>query len=344
VKQATRFGQDAWMIGVPDGNFSTINTTKALSSGIAFFGQATYTIGKKLDITGGLRYDYERKEQSVLGEYQPDGSPTPIFETRPDTSATVSFNAFSPKATLAYHLSDANTLFASYSRGFRAGGMTPLSSDPSQPPLYPYDPEFSNNIEIGSKNVLLGNKLSVNVSIFYVKVNDAQVPTLVLPDAFTITKNAGKLTSKGVDLHVSATPVKDFQIEYNLGWNDATYDELKVPQNGEEVDLEGKSQIFTPNVTSMTALQYGIDLGKARIVLRGEWMMLGKQYFDLANSISQSSYSVFNTRLGVVVNKFEVMLWGRNLGDETYIAYAYDFGATHLGNPRNVGMSVRMNF
>ncbi len=342
VKQATHFGEDAGLIGIPDSNFSTINTTKAKSRGIAFFGQATYTIAKKLDITAGLRYDYERKEQSVLGEYQKP--PDPAFETRPDTSATVSFNAISPKATVAYHLTDANTLFASYSRGFRAGGMTPLSSDPSQPPLYPYDPEFSNNIEIGSKNVMFGNRLSVNVSLFYVKVNDAQVPTLVLPDAFTITKNAGKLTSAGVDLHISATPVKGFQLEYNLGFNDATYDELKVPQNGEEVDLGGKRQIFTPNVTSMAALQYGYDFDKARLVVRGEWMLLGKQYFDLANTISQSSYSVLNTRVGVVVRKFEVMFWGRNLSDETFIAYAYDFGATHLGNPRNYGVSLRVNF
>lgn len=344
VKQATRFGEDAGLIGIPDSNFSTINTTKAKSSGLAFFGQATYTIARKLDITAGLRYDYEHKEQSVLGEYQHDPDPDPMFETRPDTSATVSFRAISPKATVAYHLTGDNTLFVSYSRGFRAGGMTPLSSDPSQPPLYPFDPEFSNNIEIGSKNVMFGNRLSVNVSLFYVKVNDAQVPSLVLPDAFTVTKNAGKLTSTGVDLHISATPVKGFQLEYNLGLNDATYDELKVPQNGEEVDLGGKRQIFTPTVTSMAALQYGYDLGKARLVVRGEWMLLGKQYFDLANTISQPRYSVFNTRLGVVVRKFEVMFWGRNLFDETYIAYAYDFGATHLGNPENYGVSLRVNF
>jgi iron complex outermembrane receptor protein len=73
-------------------------------------------------------------------------------------------------------------------------------------------------------------------------------------------------------------------------------------------------------------------------------MLLGKQYFDLANTISQPRYSVFNTRLGVVVRKFEVMFWGRNLFDETYIAYAYDFGATHLGNPENYGVSLRVNF
>ena len=344
VKQATRFGEDAGFYGIPDKNFSTINTTKGKSTGIAFFGQATYTVADKLDLTAGLRYDYEKKKQSVLGEYQHDPDPDPIFETRPDTSATVTFNAFSPKVTVGYRLAEQNTVYASYSRGFRAGGLTPLSSDPSQPPLYAFKPEYSSNIEIGSKNVFFDNRLQINLSLFYVNVSDAQVPTLVLPDAITITKNAGALTSKGVDLHISATPVKDLQIEYNLGWNDASYTTLNVPQDGEEVDLKGAHQIFTPAFTSMTAIQYGLGIGKVKLVARGEWMLLGTQYFDLANTIKQSSYGVINMRAGVVVEKFEVMFWGRNLGDERYIAYAYDFGATHLGAPRNYGVTLRKSF
>lgn len=344
VKQATRFGEDAGLYGIDDTNFSTINTTKGKSSGIAFFGQATHTVADKLDVTLGLRYDYEHKKQSVLGEYQHDPDPNPIFETRPDTSATVTFHALSPKLTTAYHLTGYNTIYASISRGYRAGGMTQLSSDPSQPPLYSYKPEYSSNIEIGSKNVFLDNRLQVNLSLFYVKVKDAQVPTLVLPDAFTITKNAGELTSKGVDLQISTTPAKDLQIEYNLGLNDATYNTLKLSQNGSEVDLKGAHQIFTPSLTSMTAIQYGYEIGKVKLIARGEWMLLGKQYFDLANTIKQSSYNIFNTRAGIVYQKLEVMFWGRNLGDEKYIAFAYDFGATHLGNPRNYGITVRQTF
>jgi iron complex outermembrane recepter protein len=344
VKQATRFGNDAGLYGIPDTNFSTINTTKGSSSGIAFFGQATYTIAKKLDVTAGLRYDYERKEQSVLGEYQHDPNPNPIFETRPDTSATVTFKAFSPKATAAYHLTEQNTLFASYSRGYRAGGLTQLSSDPSLPPLYVYQPEYSSNVEMGSKNAFLNNRLQLNLSLFYVEVSDVQVPTLVLPDAFTITKNEGELTSKGIDLQISATPAKDLQIDYNFGLNYAAYTTLKLSQNNSEINLKGAHQIFTPAFTSMTAIQYGYSMGKAKLLVRGEWMRLGKQYFDLANTIEQSDYNVFSARVGVVFQKWEILFWGRNMSDEKYIAYAYDFGATHLGNPKNYGVTVRVSF
>src|SRR6185437_1836370 len=41
-KQATHFGKDAALVGAPDSNFSTISTTTATNTGIAFYGQTTY--------------------------------------------------------------------------------------------------------------------------------------------------------------------------------------------------------------------------------------------------------------------------------------------------------------
>jgi iron complex outermembrane receptor protein len=347
VKQNTHFGNDAMLLGAPDVNFGIINTTKAKSSGVAFFGQVSYAVNKKLDVIGGLRYDYEHKNYNVLGEYQKDPNPNPIFETRPDTSASANFSAVSPKLGLAYKLSANSNAFATYSRGYRTGGFTQLSSDPSQPPLYPYKPEYSNNIELGIKNNLCNNRLRMNAALFLTLVNDAQVPTLVLPDAITVTRNAGKLTSKGIELEMSSTPVKGLQADYNFGYTDATYKTLKLSQNGSTVDLDGKRQVFTPDVTSMLALQYGFDLGSKqqwRFVVRGEWLYTGKQYFDLSNNISQDGYSLFNTRLGVSFKKVELMFWGRNLADKKYIAYAYDFGAVHLGNPKTYGATLLIRF
>jgi iron complex outermembrane receptor protein len=344
VKQATRFGADAAYVGADDTNFSLINTSTGKGSGIAFFGQGTYTFLENLDVTLGVRYDYEHKEQSVKGEYQHDPDPNPIFETQPDTTAKVNFHAFSPKASVAYRLSEFNTLYATYSRGYRAGGLTQLGADPSAPPLFAYKPEYSGNLEVGTKNVFFDNRLQVNLSVFYIHVNDAQVPTLVLPQAITVTKNAGTLTSKGVDLHVAAMPVKGLQIEYNLGISNAKYTNLKLASNGAEEDLTGNKQIYTPAYTSMAAVQYSVAVGPVKLLARGEWMALGKQYFDLRNTVSQSSYSLLNVRTGVSYRSFDLMFWGRNLGDQKYIAYAYDFGATHLGDPRTYGVTLRKTF
>jgi len=344
-RQGTYFGDDAGAVGSPMTDFTSINTNTDRNYGIAVYGQATYAVNEQFDITAGLRYDYEHKKENVMGEFLPNGG-EPVV-TRSDTSSTAHYKAFTPKVSLAYHVSAHSNLFATYSRGFRAGGITELGSDPSSPPLYSFKPEYSNNFEIGSKNDFLDNRLRVNVTAFYTRVTDAQVPTLVLPDAITITKNAGKLSSKGIEAEINATPIKGLEFDYNFGYTHARYTTLVVGSNGEEVNLKGNKQIYTPNITSMLALQYGYDLGgalKTKLIARGEWRYLGDQYFDLANQIEQKGYSKFNARVGVSTKRFGLFFWESNIANKKYIDYAYDFGATHLGNPRTYGVSLNTTF
>lgn len=345
TKQATHFGNDATLLGAPDINFSTINTTIAKNTGIAFYGQATYTIVKKLDLIAGLRYDHEEKILEVEGEYQKDGGTA--FVTRADTSGRGNFNAFSPKLGLNYDVSANNSLYLTYSRGYRTGGLTQLSSDPSQPPLFPYQPEYSNNFEAGSKNTFFNDRLLLNATLFLTAVTNTQVPTLILPDAITVTKNTGKLTSKGAEVQLVAAPFKGLHVDYNFGYTNAKYTSLKVSQNGEAVDLHGKKQIFTPAYTSMFAIQYSFDLGiknGMKVITRVELKSLGTQYFDLNNTIKQSPYSLINLRLGVSSKNYGIFLWSRNTGNKKYISYAYDFGAVHLGDPQTYGVTVTGNF
>ncbi|MEP6683275.1 MAG: TonB-dependent receptor, partial [Parafilimonas sp.] len=314
------------------------------NNGIAFYGQLSYSITKKVSLIGGLRYDYENRKLNVQGEYAKDGEAP--FTTLPDTSAKLNFNAVSPKFGLQYQAATNTNVYATYSHGYRTGGLTQLSSDPSQPPLYPYKPEYSNNIEAGIKNNFLNDKLQLNITAFYTHVTDAQVPTLILPDAITVTKNTGKLTSKGAELEMAATLVKGLQLNYNFGYTDAKYKSLKISQNGEEVDLNGKKQIFTPDVTSLFAAQYANTINKKEqisFVIRGEWCYLGNTYFDLANTIKQSAYSLFNTRIGISTKYVDLFFWMQNLTGKKYIAYAYDFGAVHLGDPKTYGVTLRIN-
>ncbi|WP_295794945.1 TonB-dependent receptor [Mucilaginibacter sp.] len=345
TKTGTHFGADAAAVGAPFPDFTSINTNIEHNYGFAAFGQVVYTINPQWDITAGLRYDLEHKKEEVKGEFQPDGGD--IMVTQADTSSKANFKAFTPKLTVAYHVSENNNLFASYSRGFRAGGISQLGSDPSQPPLYAYKPEYSDNYEIGSKNTLFNKRVRLNIAAFYTFVNNAQVPTLVLPDAITVTKNAGKLQSKGIEAEIAATLFKGLDVDYNFGYTHARYKDLLVASNGNAVNLQGNHQVYTPEVTSMLALQYAYELDNThttRLVARGEWRYLGKQYFDLANQIEQKAYNIFNARAGVSLKNYEVFVWGHNLANKTYIDYAYDFGATHLGNPRTYGVTLRANF
>ena len=274
-----------------------------------------------------------------------DGIPDPVYTFRADTSGTVHFSAWSPKLGVDYSISKNSLLFATYSKGYRAGGLTPLSSDPSQPPLYAYKPEYSNNIEAGIKNTLAKNRVLLNLTAFYTTVTDAQVPTLVLPEAVTITRNTGKLNSKGIEAEASAIIAKGFTADYSFGYTHAVYKDLKVSSNGGELNLTGKKQVFTPNATSMLALQYSFAAGsKTTFAIRGEWRVIGKEYFDLANTIAQNQYSLFNAQATLGFKQWSLRLWSRNIADKRYIAYAYDFGAFHLGDPATYGATVQVRF
>ena len=343
VKQATHFGKDAQLLGSPDIDYSLINTTVSKSTGIALFGQATYDLSKKVALTAGLRYDYEHQHQNILGEYQKDSTTSPAFDFQPDTSASANFSAVSPKLSVDFHYTSNNSFYLTYSKGFRTGGLTPLSSDPTQPALFRFKPEISNNIELGSKNMFFDQKVLLNAAIFYSIISDVQVPTLILPDAVTITKNTGKLTSKGAELEINALPFKGIQVSYNFGYTDAVYNSLNLSQNNTAQNLKGKRQIFTPDVTSMFALQYTISVGQKKnteLFVRGEWKYLGKEYFDLANTIEQKPYSLFNSSVGINCRNWSLSLWGRNLSDKKYILYAYDFGGIHLGEPQLFGATL----
>ncbi|MFD2516645.1 TonB-dependent receptor [Salinimicrobium flavum] len=343
VKQDTHFGEDAALLGSEETNYSLINTSEATGKGIAFFGQVNYQVREKLKVIAGLRYDHEYKKQSVLGEYQLDSDTEPLFEYQPDTTATASFNAFSPKVGLTYDLSEENLVFLTYSRGFRAGGLTPLSADPAQPPLYEYKPEFSNNYEIGAKNSFFENKLLVNATLFYTKVTDVQVPTLIMPDGVIVTQNTGSLNSKGLEVELRTLLTTGLELSYDLGYTDAGYESLLIAQDGGEVNLKDNKQIFTPEVTSMLALQYRSNLGlngNWEFTARAEWKYLGEQYFDLANSLRQEPYNLYNGNVGVSYRDIKLMIWGRNIFDTQYISYGYNFGAVHLGNPATMGVTL----
>ena len=344
TKQGTYFGTDAYLLGIENSNFTLINATQIQRKGIAVYGQATYAISSKLNVTAGIRRDFEAIQQSVAGSLLMDENKA-IYETQPLISRKTNFGALSPKLGLDYQFSSTQMAFINYSKGFRPGGLSPLSSDPSQPPLIRYKPEYSNNIELGLKNTLFQNHARLNLTLFYTQLVDAQVPTLVLPDAITIIQNRGKLNSKGIELEFTAKANTHLSIDYNAGFTHARFEKLEIAQNGTSNIYNGNKQIFTPDVVSNLALQYDQKLkNHLTAFVRTEWKYIGTTYFDLANSIQQSPYSIFNASVGFNMSNLSIKYWSRNLTNQKYIAYAYDFGAIHLGDPATNGCSIALKF
>ena len=343
-QQGVHFGVNAALAGSPDSNYTIINTTQIKNKGLAFYGQLEYDFAKNWNVAGGLRYDYQESKSEVSGLYLPDGS-TVGFQTQPDTSGKTSYHALSPMLSVSYHANEHAHIYASYNRGYRTGGLTQLSSDPSQPPLYAYQPEYSNNFELGLKSNYYNNRIHANLAVFYNTVQDVQVPTLILPDAITVIKNAGGLVSKGFEAEVQGIVFPGFEMTYHFGYTHAKYTSGSISQNGNPVQLDGKHQVFTPEMTSMLAVQYNRSISKSvNAFVRGEWFYFGKQYFDLLNLQTQTSYQLLNVSTGVSYSVFNFSLWFRNIGDTRYIAYAYDFGAARLGDPFTFGISLKYRF
>lgn len=342
-KQATVFGNDAGLYGVPDVNFSLISINKSKNNGIAGYANLGYKISKKITLTGGVRIDNENRSMTVSSEYEKQ--PMNAIVVLQPISAKTNYTAFSPKLGFQFQALENQLVYLSYARGFRSGGLSSISSDPTQLPLRAFLPEFSNMFELGTKG---GNKkqtIRYSFSAFYNLVTNIQTPLLILPDAVTVTQNAGKLRSFGIEFEMLAQIAKGLTVQYSRGITDAKYRKLDGVSNGEQIDLTGKRQVFTPSFNQFIALQYEIKISKNTLSFRSEYQRNGKQYFDLANTIVQNEYGLLNFRSSFRTRQFDFSIWARNLTGTKYIDYAYDFGAAHLGRPRTwgVGLGYRFN-
>lgn len=352
TKQALLAGRDAEQFGQPGAPYRVITNTASNSFGYAFFGQASYQLTDKLSVTAGLRYDYEDQKLTVGGQFI---SGSFFIITQADTSAKTNFSAVSPKLTFSYQKAENQLVYATYSKGYRVGGMSQIGYDPSEAPLVAFKPEFSNNFELGWKGTYFQNLLRANLALFYIDVTNAQIPSLIPSLGFrTATTNAGNFSSKGVEFEVSSTPLKGLQLDASFGTVKATYSKLSVPvttydntgqPNTENKNFQGNYQIQTPNYTALLAGQYSKPLVKnLEGLLRVEWKSIGKQYFDLPNTLIQDAYGLVNIRAGVSTKNYSLMFWGRNIGNTSYIAYGYNFGAVTMGTPRVLGITLSGRF
>ena len=315
------------------------------NAGIAFFGQATWQVLKRLYLTGGLRYDYEYRQSSISAfNIADDGSKTVSIA---DTARYAAFNALSPKIVVSYRPGARQNIYASYTRGFRAGGINTVTRFEGYENFLP---EYSDNYELGYKHNL-NNRIQVAATLFYLSWKDLQLD--FRPDGISyITANLGNVRSKGLELELSAIPLKNLQADIALGINDARYHQFTYPESDQQFsylgeDISGNRTIMSPRSTLFAGIQYNLPVTKkARLVFRGEWRRTGQQYFDLMNRIDQPAYNLFNVRTGLVLPYGELFLWVRNITDTRYLAYAFPaiFRYSLLNRPRTFGATLTIKF
>lgn len=309
--------------------------------GVGVYGRGAFMFRDALEATIGLRADHETKRATL------DTFFSPVIAAPTSVKADAAFTDVSPQLTVAYHVVPAKQmLYATAARGFKAGGFNAASPVGSEA----YDQEHSWNYEAGVKTLLLGDRLSMNTSVFYVKWRDLQVnlPDPAVPGQFFIA-NAGGATSKGIEVELNARVLAGCDFFTGFGYTDARFGSGSV-SNG--VAVGGNDLFNTPTYTANVGGQYSVALnsrstlyGRAEVIFRGDY------YYDDANTQGQDAYSLANFRAGVRGRRLFAEAWTRNAFDTRYIPIALAFPGLapsgflgESGAPRTFGIRTGVTF
>lgn len=177
-------------LGTP---FFRNNTARYTLRSYGLFGEAYFNFTDTLKLTAGLRYNndskYVRARSTLASFFVPFGTTGNAFNSpaaagfdgdpgRPGPQQfqvrDVNFSEVTGRAVLDWKVSENSLLYASYSRGYKSGGINP--------PLQPifavpetFTPEFVDAFEIGSKNSFLDGTLRANITAFYYKYKGLQL-------------------------------------------------------------------------------------------------------------------------------------------------------------------------
>ncbi|HYG34853.1 MAG TPA: TonB-dependent receptor, partial [Clostridia bacterium] len=305
-------------------------------AGVGVYGQGTLTAWEKLDLSVGLRGDYESKSADLTSSFAPPVAPTRTLSPEED------FSEFSPQFAAAYHLTPSHLAYGTVSRGYKAGGfnaVSPLNSES-------YGQESSWNYEIGAKTTWFDNRLSVNLALFYINWEDLQLnlPTGA-PGQFYIA-NAGSADSKGVELELVVRPLAGWEVFGGIGYTDARF--LGGATAGHTdpfgtdsiVDVGGRHLIYTPEFTANGGMQYTWQVSQhAALYARAEVVAYGRYYYNPLNTAYQDSYTLANFRVGVRGDHWFAEGWTRNAFDTEYVPIAFEFPNGAFGGSGFVGES-----
>ena len=193
----------------------------------AAFGEATVSVGQRLSLTGGLRYyNFEEDRTQIFdGIFGNDNTGTALV-SQPGSTDT---NGVAPRFIASYQASDALTLNAQVSQGFRLGGI----NDPLNYPLCTLQDSitFSGNdtwkdqkawnYEVGLKSLLMGGRASLNVSAFYMDIRDLQLTVTAGSCSSRLILNADKARSQGVEVEFTASPNEHLDLSVSGAFTDS---------------------------------------------------------------------------------------------------------------------------
>ena len=353
--------QLAQITTLPSGARQTPFTDHSTES-FAIFADFDVALSERLRLSLGGRYSWDDKafERTI--------APGVVFDNKD------SWSEFTPRVSLDYRLTDDILGYASYSRGYRAGGFNGRANSASAVATG-YEPETVDSYEVGLKNSFLGGDLVINLAAFYSKYNDKQEEVVqATPPGSpnpqeTVTLNAATATIKGLEVDLRATLFDGFTVTGALGLLDADYDSFFVDRNvngqvdpGE--DASTRQLRRTPDVTFSVAANYEVPVSDRSDLAFNLRFSTTSSYqttivpspTDFGQNDSRGLHPSLPDLAAAVTYTFQtgadskayVRVFGRNLTDERGLSSAlpvaglFTFGTAVP--PRQYGVTIGVDF
>lgn len=238
----------------------------ATNESYAFFGQVDVQLTDAFSVTGGIRFNTDRRSiiarnRNIQGEdpnsgfacrfsrdldNDPSTPETPrgsVTEEQCIVEAKASFSKPTYNISAQYKLSPDVLIYAAHRHGYRTGGFAARASTESGL-RQTFNPEFIDDVELGLKSDLyLGDMfVRTNLAGYYSWYKDLQRALSVAPTGggpiTTAAINIGKARIWGIEADFLARPTQQIEFTANYAYTNAKYVEYLVvnPSNGSITD------------------------------------------------------------------------------------------------------------
>jgi len=334
--------------GLGDVNFDVRYLQETTS--IAAFGQVDYALNEQWELVGGIRFTNEEKDYIYINEETNFGAF--IYEFSPATAgdlASQDEDVVTGKVGVNFRANEDMLFFGSISSSFKSGGFNAGFLDPSLAlENLPFDKEELISYEIGMKSSFADGSIRFNATAFYYDYTDLQA--LSFEGVSSFISNASDASITGVEFELFTNPTDALEIGLGLGLLDATADGISLADG---TVLEDRNLVLAPDVQFNGIARYTIPISQGSMTFQLDTNYSSKVFFDIVNQdiASQKSYWVWNGSVSYRFNdNFEVSVWGKNLFEEEYKVYTFDFSdffglnQQMFGPPRWFGVTLRYQY
>jgi len=323
---------------------STIDT-EAVNRSASVFGQFEYRFSDAWSVDVGVRYSDDKQEYTrfLLPGPPPPGC-FPCMTTAESTQTT-------GRVGLKYRLSGDTLLYATASKGYKAGGVN------LDPRLDAYGPETNKVAELGWKSTLADGRLRVNGALFYSDYEGIQLSALT-PVSGTLlpnTLNAAPARIYGVEVEMTGQfGALGFNVGLSALDSEFTEDAMLTDSqtNTNRLVPEGSIVPFAPELTLTAGVQYEIPLGQTYLIPRLQVSYMDEQLATpfRYEATTVPSRTVTDLRLTwMATEQVQLEAFATNLFDKEYIAVQVQDASSALGGiiygpPRQVGLRALIKF